>query len=132
MLQPRRVWQSSPTRRSLYQAWGNISEMQTQILQPRWVHNLCHSRRCLSQAWGNSETQALPPRRVHKLCRSRQSLCQAWGDSEIQIALLYVFVYMITVRINEIDNRILRRHTFAPLSVRDLRQSIRWQSSGAK
>ena len=59
ILQPRRVRQSSPTRRSLSQAWGE----ETQILQPRRVRKSTLTRRSLCQAWCE-ETQILQPRHV--------------------------------------------------------------------
>jgi hypothetical protein len=69
------VRQACPTRRSLYQAWG-----ESEALQPRRVRQACPTRRSLYQAWGKSE--ALQPRRVRQACPTRRSLYQAWGKSE--------------------------------------------------
>jgi len=80
-LQPRRVRQSSPTRRSLCQAWGD-----SKVLQPRRVRQTSHTRRSLCPAWGESE--ALQPRRVRQSSRTRRSLCPAWGESSETQTLL--------------------------------------------
>ena len=73
ILQPRRVRQSSRSRRSLCQAWG-----EKEALQLIRVRQSSPTRRSLSQAWGDSEV--LQPRWVRQSCRTRWSLCQAWCE----------------------------------------------------